>query len=110
MLSEALRLIRVYSDFNQTEMAGALGISKSYLSEIEAGKKIATLALLEKYAEVLDVPVSSLLFFSEQLASESRSQGLRIRVAEKVLKLLDALGPRDPELRNASAQSQTPPS
>lgn len=35
MLSEALRLIRVFHDMKQTELAQRLGISKSYLSEIE---------------------------------------------------------------------------
>ena len=41
MLSEALRLIRVFHDLKQTELADRLGVSKSYLSEIESGEEAA---------------------------------------------------------------------
>ena len=41
MLSEALRLIRVFHDMKQTELADRLSISKSYLSEIEGGEEAA---------------------------------------------------------------------
>lgn len=58
MMSEALRLIRVFHDFNQTEMALKLEISNSYLSEIETGKKSVTIELLKKYCNVLNVPIS----------------------------------------------------
>jgi transcriptional regulator with XRE-family HTH domain len=58
MLNEALRLIRVYHDVRQSEMAEKLGISKSYLSEIEHDRKRPTLDLVEKYAEIFKIPVS----------------------------------------------------
>ena len=38
MLNQALRLIRTYHDFSQTELCAELGVSNSYLSEIESGK------------------------------------------------------------------------
>ena len=39
MLSDALRLIRVFHDLKQQDLADRLEISKSYLSEIENGQK-----------------------------------------------------------------------
>ena len=39
MQSDALRLVRVFHDMSQTALAERLGISKSYLSEIEKGEK-----------------------------------------------------------------------
>jgi NAD(P) transhydrogenase len=36
-LSQALRLVRVYHDQTQTETARRIGLSKSYISELEAG-------------------------------------------------------------------------
>jgi len=66
--NDALRLVRVFHDMSQTDLAGKLKISKSYLSEIEKGeKKKVTLELLERYSEVFNIPMSSLMFFAEQV-------------------------------------------
>ncbi|MEY4765257.1 MAG: hypothetical protein RI907_1930, partial [Pseudomonadota bacterium] len=45
MLNEALRLVRAYHDMSQSELSVQLGISNSFLSEIESGKKQPTLDL-----------------------------------------------------------------
>jgi transcriptional regulator with XRE-family HTH domain len=87
MLNEALRLIRAYHDLSQTQLSADLGISNSHLSEIESGKKTPSLDLLSKYGDRFDVPVSSLLFFSENLDKGLTSK-LRVGVAKKVVALL----------------------
>ncbi len=56
MLSEALRLIRVFHDMSQRDLAARLGIGTPYLSEIEAGKKEPTLQLLRRYATEFKMP------------------------------------------------------
>jgi transcriptional regulator with XRE-family HTH domain len=66
-INEALRLLRVFSDLKSKDMANALEISPSYLSEIESGKKEPSLALLEKYSQQFKTKVSALLFFAESL-------------------------------------------
>ena len=50
MLAQALRLIRVFHDVKQNELAARLGISKSHLSEIESGRKQPRLELIERYS------------------------------------------------------------
>lgn len=92
LLCEALRLIRVFHDLNQTELAGQLGISKSYLSEIESGKKQPRIELVKRYASEFEMPVSSILFFSENL--EKRSDSFNVAddtrgvIANKVIDFL----------------------
>jgi len=87
-LAEALRLLRVFHDISQTELADRLQISKSFLSEIESGKKEPTLQLLSRYATEFEISISSLLFFAEGVAgTASRDTGRRF--APKILKLLD---------------------
>lgn len=88
MQHEALRLVRVFHDLNQSTLADRLGISKSYLSELEAGKKQPTLELLQKYADAFNMPLSSLLFFAENVDSPTRSDKVRTAIAGKALKML----------------------
>ncbi len=89
MVNEALRLLRVFHDLSQTDLAQRLDLSNSYLSEIENGKKQPTLDLLQRYANYFEIPVSSLLFFSEQLEKKNRTDNLRMGLARKVVTLLN---------------------
>lgn len=89
MLNEALRLMRVFHDLSQKELAEKLEISKSHLSEIESGKKIPSLALLEKYSQVFDIPLSSILFFSENLAKTQNGEKARKFISSRILKIMN---------------------
>ena len=98
-LAEALRLIRVFHDVSQTGLASKLGVSKSFLSEIESGKKRPSLELLSQYAVEFNVPVSSLLFFAESVAANGLVRPIN-KVAPKVVSLLNWI---------AAAQETAPP-
>ena len=69
----------------QGELADALGISKSYLSELERGEKKVSLDVLNKYATTFDVPASTFLSFMEALEGESEVRRAR---AKKLLSVL----------------------
>jgi len=88
-------LVRVFHDLNQTTLANRLGISNSYLSEIESGKKTPTLELLQKYAETFNMPLSSLLFFAENLDNPTRSDKVRATIAHKTIKMLQWISAKD---------------
>jgi transcriptional regulator with XRE-family HTH domain len=89
MLNEALRLMRVFHDLNKTQTADRVGLSKSYITELERGDKKVTLEVLQKYADAFNVPLSSLMFFAEQAADGPASEKVRTAVAGKVVKMLD---------------------
>lgn len=91
MLNEALRLIRVFHDMKQADAAKALGVSPSYLSEVETGKKKPTLELVEKYAETFRIPASSILYFSENMGQARIVETARTAVAGKIIKLMQFL-------------------
>jgi transcriptional regulator with XRE-family HTH domain len=94
MLNEALRLIRVYHDITQKDAASRLQISSPYLSEIETGKKEPTMAVLRKYSEVFDIPMSSILFFSEHMEDGRPTGHLKTAISSKVLSLLQFIAAR----------------
>ncbi|WP_307190515.1 helix-turn-helix domain-containing protein [Bathymodiolus platifrons methanotrophic gill symbiont] len=83
-------MIRQFHEYKQTDLAKELGISKSYLSEIESGKKPITFKLLNKYSDIFDIPVSSLFFFSENIGkSNLSSTKLKKVVASKILNVME---------------------
>jgi transcriptional regulator with XRE-family HTH domain len=98
MLAEALRLIRVFHDVKQNELAAHLQISKSHLSEIESGKKQPSLDLIERYSEHFGMPKSSIIFFAENLANPSgsmdRVDSTRDLIARKVINFLKIIEDR----------------
>lgn len=102
MLYRALRLLRTYHQLTQVELAKRLGISNSYLSEIESGDKSPGLELLDKYAELFKIPASSILLFSETMETERKPGGrLRVAAADKILRLLEWMEERDAVKKHA---------
>jgi len=89
VLNKALRLIRVFHELTQKELAEQLSISKSYLSEIESGKKKPTLEIINGYSEQFNIPMSSIMFFSESMEDKSTAEKLRKVLSGKVLAILD---------------------
>jgi transcriptional regulator with XRE-family HTH domain len=91
MLNKALRLMRVFNDLSQKDLAEKLGISKSLISEIESGKKNSTIELLNKYSEFFDIPVSSIIFFSERLDHNTKTEKVRSLVSSKIIAMLEMI-------------------
>ncbi|NBW07263.1 MAG: XRE family transcriptional regulator [Caulobacteraceae bacterium] len=89
MISSALRLVRIYHNLTPAEAAVKLGISRSYLSELEKGSKTASIEVLNKYAVAFDMPVSSLMLFVENADASPKGQGAQRFIAAKALKMLD---------------------
>lgn len=71
MIGEALRLIRVLHDCKVSELSKAIGISPSYISEIENNKKTPSMDIIEKYAGFFETKVSNIMFFSESIEGEN---------------------------------------
>ena len=74
MLNNSLMCIRTFHNKSQTELASALNISKSYISEIESGKKKVTLNIIEKYSEYFDIPVSSIIELYEIMDDKKKTR------------------------------------
>lgn len=87
MINRALRLTREFYRMKQVELASKLNLSTSYLSEIEAGKKPVSLEILEGYAQVFDIPVSTFLLFKDQIVAPADDK--RRRRAERLLQFFE---------------------
>lgn len=56
-----IRVLREWRKRVQAELAVAVGITQGYLSDLEAGKRKGPVALHQKFARALDVPIHLLL-------------------------------------------------
>lgn len=97
MINNALRLLRLYCGFSQTEMAARLSVAQSLVSDIERGRKNVTMDILEAYSSAVGVRMSQLLFFAEEIDGQPITGRGRLIVAEKVLAALEHLKPRRDE-------------
>lgn len=60
---------------NQGELAQKCGVTQTYFSQIENGKKVPGVDLLNKISEILGVPTSIIMFLSleiEEVKAEKR--------------------------------------
>ncbi|ENM5723801.1 helix-turn-helix domain-containing protein [Vibrio mimicus] len=71
-LGKALRAIRTFHNISLGQLAVSLDVSKSYLSEVESGKKTATISVAEKYADHFDLPLSSIIELAEKLGNKNK--------------------------------------
>lgn len=67
MIGDVLKRTRAIYGYKASAMSSLLGISASYLSEIENNKKQPSLELLEKYANIYGIRLSSLILLSENM-------------------------------------------
>lgn len=97
MINNALKLIRKYHNLSQTQLAPKLALSTSYLSELESGKKEPSIDILQRYSEFFNVPLSSLVVFSETLEGKQNVSKARAFISKKMLKILEWVADLDDE-------------
>lgn len=73
MIGDVLKRMRIIYGYKASEMSSELGISASYLSEIENNKKQPSLDLLQKYADIYGIRLSSLILLSENMEEAEKS-------------------------------------
>jgi len=91
MIGETLKRIRNIYGLKAKEMSEKLEISASYLSEIENGKKQPSLELLNKYAEVFGMKLSSLILLSENLEDANKKQEGGTFIKNLMLKVINSM-------------------
>ena len=93
MINAALRLLRLYCGFSQSDMAQRLSVAQSMVSDVESGRKNVSMDLLESYSRATGVKMSQLLFFAEEIDGEPIIRRGHLIIADRVLKLLETIKP-----------------
>lgn len=83
-----VQLYRSRKNLTQEELARQLGTEQNYISQIESGRKMMSLAMLRKMSLALDVSADALLF--EQRESAQRQNILKLLEGQPA-KMLDGI-------------------
>ncbi len=104
-IGRTVRRLRLERDFTLQALADESGISKSYLGDIEKGRKNPTTDVLESIARALAVPSRQLLYQAaldegaaaggQLVLEEDRDEEMEVR---EIQQLSRRLGPRDRRL------------
>lgn len=87
MLHDALRYVRKFHQMSANDVAAAIGVSPSYISEIESGKKRIHEDILEAYSRIFEMPVSSIYLIAESKnVSDASMKGAARRKIAKIIK------------------------
>lgn len=90
MLGNTLKRLRGIYGYSAKEMSELLSISGSYLSEIENGKKKASMDLLERYSELFGLRVSTLMRFSEDYEDAEMNNAGQKFITSLMSKVIEA--------------------
>lgn len=91
MIGDVLKRTRVIYGYKASEMSSELGISASYLSEIENNKKHPSLELLQKYADIYGIRLSSLILLSENMEDAEKSGKGTVFIKNMMIQLIQSM-------------------
>lgn len=105
MIHRALKLTREFHRMKQVDLAEKLLISKSYLSEIESGGKNISVALLEKYSEIFNIPISTFFLFEENIVTPTNK--VQSTSAKRLLEFFEWVAHKDDDERTQEESQKT---
>lgn len=86
-IGEILKKLRFLYSVSAKDLAHGIGISPSYLSEIENNKKTPSLEVLNKYSQVFEIKVSTIMLMAEDY-NENKSKP-ELFIQKRLIKILD---------------------
>lgn len=92
MYGQTLKQLRTVFGYSAKDMSKELDLSASYLSEIENGKKTPSLQILESYARVFNMKLSTIVLLTEEQDKLSQEGKAKIFVRQMMLKTLAKYG------------------
>ena len=88
-IGDLLRKLRLIFNYKAKEICEELNISPSYLSEIEHNKKLPPLDLLQKFSDLFEIKLSTLILMSEEYADMRNKNKAEIAIQKKMIELVN---------------------
>lgn len=84
----AIKSIRSIYDMRSKQLAENLGISPSYLSEIETGRKTISLQLLNRFSKYFELKPSTVILIAESITEMKETNESKIDSQNKIMKII----------------------
>jgi len=94
VIGDILKRTRTIYGYKASELSAALGISSSYLSEIENNKKQPSLEILQKYADIYEIKLSSLILLSEDFVEAAKENKSNAFIRNMMMRLINGMSPK----------------
>lgn len=91
MIGEVLKRLRKIYGYKAVVVSNHLGISASYLSEIENGKKQPSLEHLKKYAQLFGIKLSSLILLAESYEEAEKEGKGAVMIRSMMINLINSM-------------------
>lgn len=88
-IGELLKKLRLIYNFKAVDVCQKIGISASYLSEIEHNKRIPPIDLLQKFSELFGIKLSTLILMSEEYRELQEMNKAEIFIQKKMIQLVN---------------------
>ena len=85
IICEILKLLRIINNYSIKDLSEKTGISVSYITDIEKGKKTKpSIDILDKYSKALGIKKTTIMYFQEEF--EEKDYDLQNMMLEILLK------------------------
>ena len=88
-IGEVLKKLRLLYSVSAKDLAHDIDISPSYLSEIENSKKTPSLELLNKYSQIFEIKVSTIMLMAEDYSENKRKSKPEMFIQKRLIKILN---------------------
>jgi transcriptional regulator with XRE-family HTH domain len=88
-LGSAIKVVRTAGGIRQRELAKKIGVTANYLSLVEGGKREPSVAVLNRLAKALGIPVG--IFFVWQEVSDDKVDTNSLNKIRELLARLEAM-------------------
>ncbi|MDR0883859.1 MAG: helix-turn-helix domain-containing protein [Oscillospiraceae bacterium] len=87
-MGRVLRGLRIALDLSAKDLAAKMGVSPTFISDVEAGRKKPSLELIDKYSKALDISRAKLMYFDEEAEKQNYNhQKILLTILEKICEL-----------------------
>lgn len=99
-IGKAIKMCRVQRNLTQAELAKKVGLSDSYISLMEQGKRDPSMSTIESIADALHVPLFILVFLASDKVESELGEELTEKLSKMALTLIQRSNTRDEQTRS----------
>ena len=87
-IGDAIRALRILHDLRQKEFAERVGMAKSYLCQLEKGKKMPSFLMMKQISGSFGIPIHHFIILSDEIDPEEEISKDELEKLPKIIRLI----------------------